>query len=367
MTSKASLLYTEEEESLRDTVRMSMARRCPQQDILGIYDGQYAAEAAAWEVLKEIGLVGLLVDERFGGVGGTLTDAGLVMEELGYAAAPAPFLASSVIATMILNSFGDGETLQRIAGGEIAVLVLPAERMLIGRDQPFRVDGNGLIGSAVTVSGGAVADILLVPVPSRGCISLHIVEARALGVGVARIPALDMTRGLADITLDGVSSRCASHDSASVINRALTIGAAVAASDQLGIAQWCLDQLHDYLLLRHQFGRPIGSFQAIKHRMADLWVEVELLRTAARNAVATTESDEIAQRAHVAHLAQGYSSDAVVHVAEEAIQLHAGIAMTWEHPAHLYLKRAKASQIALGRPALHRMELGKYNNIASPS
>jgi alkylation response protein AidB-like acyl-CoA dehydrogenase len=357
------MLYTAEEVSLRDTLKKSLAKKCPPDRIIDLYDGQHVAEVTAWQTLSELGLVGLLIDEALGGAGGKTTDAGIVLEELGYAAAPVPFLASSVIATTILTFLDDRELLKRLAAGEVAILLLPADRMMLDRSQPFRVEGEALFGSAATVAGAAVADLLLVPVSSSNGVSLHVVESRAVGVSIERISALDMTRALADVTLEGAPSRCASSDSESVINHALTVGAALATSDQLGIAQWCLDQLLDYILLRHQFGRPIGSFQAIKHRMADLWVEVELMRTAARHAAATAASDELLLSAH---LSQSFTSDAAVHIAEETIQLHAGIAMTWEHPAHVYLKRAKASQIALGRPALHRKKLGERIDVTSP-
>ena len=363
-TAQIIMAYTEEETSLRNSLRHALSERCSAREIVNLYDGDQSAEFAAWEVMRDLGLVGLLIDERHGGASGGLTDAGVVLEELGYAAAPAPFLASSVVAANILATVGHGESLQRLADGEIAVLLLPVDEMELDEDLPIRLDADSLSGSVTTVLGAAQADMFLVPVRSPSGASLHLVESRARGVTVHRIPALDMTRALADVNLSGAAGKCLSPDCGAAIDRALTLGAALAASDQLGGAQWCIDQLLDYLCSRRQFGRLIGSFQAVKHRMADLWVEVELMRTAARNAAVAGVGAED-EFATAAALAQSFSSDAAVHIAEETIQLHAGIAMTWEHPAHLYLKRAKASQVAFGRPGKHRKILGDLIDVPS--
>lgn len=358
------MAYTEEETSLRKSLRRALSKRCPAQEIINLYDGGQDAELAAWEVMCDLGLVGLLIDETHGGASGGLTDAGVILEELGYAAAPSPFLASSVVAANILAAVGHVESLQRLARGEIAVLLLPIDQMELDEGLPIRLEAGSLHGSVTTVSGAAQADMFLVPVRSPSGASLYLVESRTRGVNVHRIPALDMTRALADVSLSGAAGRCVSQDCGAAIDRALTVGAALAASDQLGGAQWCIDQLVDYLGSRRQFGRLIGSFQAVKHRMADLWVEVELMRTAARSAAmaGVGAEDEFVT---AAALAQSFSSDAAVHVAEETIQLHAGIAMTWEHPAHLYLKRAIASQVAFGRPGKYRRILGDLIDVPS--
>lgn len=168
---------------------------------------------------------------------------------------------------------------------------------------------------------------------------------------------LDMTRQLADVTLDGVSGALVLADAETAVRRALDSAAALMASEQLGVARWCLETTVAYLKVRKQFGRALGGFQAPKHRLADLYTDVESGAAAARYAAATLAAGD-RDATLATSMAQAYNSDLAVRAAEEAVQLHAGIGMTWEHPAHLYLKRAKADQIALGTPGRHRARLG---------
>jgi len=214
------------------------------------------------------------------------------------------------------------------------------------------------------VVGALEADVLLVPISTDAGVELHTVAASGAGVGIEPVVSLDMTRQLADIVLVGVhSTQVAGADSGdAAVRHALELGAALLASEQLGVAQWCLDHTVSYLLDRRQFGRPVGGFQAIKHRLADLYVMVESARAAARYAAVTAAADDPDRRV-AASLAQAYCSDVAVKAAEECIQLHGGIGMTWEHPAHLYLKRAKADQIAFGTAGAHRLRLGKLVDL----
>ena len=145
-------------------------------------------------------------------------------------------------------------------------------------------------------------------------------------------------------------------DGAAALRRAIGAGAALMASEQVGVAQWCLTTTVAYLKERRQFGRPVGGFQALKHRLADLFVAVESAAAAARYAAATLAVQDPDHEVATA-LAQAYCGEVAVRAAEEAVQLHAGIGMTWEHPAHLYLKRAKADQIAFGTSGAHRLRL----------
>jgi alkylation response protein AidB-like acyl-CoA dehydrogenase len=215
------------------------------------------------------------------------------------------------------------------------------------------------------VVGALDADVLLVPVSTDAGVELHrvdanTVEASGTGVGVEPVVSLDMTRQLADI--DFISARSTqvtvAESGDAAVRDALELGAALLASEQLGVAQWCLDHTVSYLLDRKQFGRPVGGFQAIKHRLADLYVMVESAHAAARYAAATAADDDPDRRL-AASVAQAYCSEVAVKAAEECVQLHGGIGMTWEHPAHLYLKRAKADQIAFGTAGAHRLRLGE--------
>ena len=149
------------------------------------------------------------------------------------------------------------------------------------------------------------------------------------------------------------------------MRRGLLAGAGLLASEQLGVAEWCLEETVRHTRERHQFNRPVGSFQALKHRMAQLWLEVVSARAAARNAADALAADSPDAAVAVA-VAQAYTSRVAVHAAEECVQLHAGIGMTWEHPAHLYLKRAKSDEIALGTPGSHREALAELVDLEAP-
>lgn len=202
------------------------------------------------------------------------------------------------------------------------------------------------------------------PVGTPGGTELRAVPVAA--VPVAPVVSLDMSRQLADVTIDAPAVAeapvvVAADAGAAGVRQGLLAGTALLASEQLGLAQWCLAETVAYLKQRRQFGRVVGGFQALKHRLADLYTSVEGAAAAARYAAAVladqgpaTEEAEVAAR-----VAAAWCGDVAVTAGEEAIQLHGGIGMTWEHPAHLYLKRAKADQLALGLPGAHRARLGE--------
>jgi alkylation response protein AidB-like acyl-CoA dehydrogenase len=179
--------------------------------------------------------------------------------------------------------------------------------------------------------------------------------------------SLDMTRPLADLRLAGAGGRLLAQgpEALAAVDRALTAGAALLASEQLGVAEWALETTLAYVKIRHQFGRPVGSFQAVKHRLADLWVAVTQLRAVARYAADALAADS-PDAPVAASIAQAFGSQVAVVAAEEAVQLHGGIGFTWEHPAHLFLKRAKSASIALGSADRHRTRLATLVDLPFP-
>ncbi|MBA9004167.1 acyl-CoA dehydrogenase family protein [Thermomonospora cellulosilytica] len=354
MSDELDLLYTDVEESVRDSVRSLLAKRSTPEQVVRVYDGDRSGLAELWQALAaELGLAALLVPEEHGGAGASAREAAVVLEELGRYVAPVPFLTSAVVATTALLEAGATDRLGELAAGErTAALAVPFSTAP-GRAVPaVSVNGGVLQGSVHAVAGALEADLLLVPVRTDGGLELH--EVSGGDARVTPVTSLDMTRQVADIDLTGVASRrIAGADAAErAVGRALETGAALMASEQYGVAQWCLDTTVEYLKIRRQFGRIVGGFQALKHRLADLYVTVESARAAARYAAAAVAADD-PDRSVAASVAQAYCADAAVLAAEEAIQLHGGVGMTWEHPAHLYLKRAKADQIALGTPGAH--------------
>ena len=193
---------------------------------------------------------------------------------------------------------------------------------------------------------------------------LYAVRADDPGVTCTPAISMDMTRQLCDLTLDGAAARrIAAGDQASqAVLRALAAGAAIIASEQLGVAERCLEMTVAYVKERRQFARPVGSFQALKHRLADLWVGVIQARAAARYAATCLASDHPDTAVAVA-LAKATCSDVALKAAQETIQLHGGIGFTWEHPAHLYLKRAKADSIGYGTADAHRASLARLADL----
>ncbi|MBM9462051.1 acyl-CoA/acyl-ACP dehydrogenase [Aeromicrobium sp. YIM 150415] len=347
----SDLLYSDVELSLRDSVRAALKRRAPQEATALLYDDPSADRSAAWDALaRDLGLAGLLISEDHGGAGASAREAAVVLEEIGRAVAPVPFLTSAVIATTALAVAGDETVLPRLAAGEVtAVLVLPWS----ARAGAWQAGEPGAdIGP---VAGALDADLFVVPVAGDDELELRVYSRDE--VETTALTSLDMSRQLATVRTKGDGRLVLGGTSAvQAVDEALSTGQALLASEQYGIASWCLEATVDYVKTRIQFARPIGSFQAIKHRLADLFLQVTQAGAVARYAADTrARGDEDAATAQA--LAQAYCSDVAVHAAEEALQLHGGIGMTWEHPVHLYLKRAKADQLALGTPAVHRADL----------
>ncbi len=356
-TTDLDLLYTDLEDDLRSSVRTLLAARLEPAAVAAAYDGDRSASTPLWRALAdEIGVTGLLVPEEHGGAGASAREAAVVLEELGRSVAPVPFLTSAVVATTVLLA-EPGELLAELAaGGRTAALAMPFS---VGPDADLpglAVDGAGISGRITSVAGALEADVLLVPVVADGGLAIHAVAAS--DVRIEPVVSLDMSRQLADLTLAGVRGEVVVGAGAGeeAVRRGLLAGAALMASEQLGVAQWCLTTTVAYLKERRQFGRVVGGFQALKHRLADLYVEVESATAAARYAAAALAAGD-PDLPVAARLAQAYCGEVAVRAAEEAIQLHGGIGMTWEHPAHLYLKRAKADQIALGTSGAHRAAL----------
>ncbi|MFI6599840.1 acyl-CoA dehydrogenase family protein [Nonomuraea sp. NPDC050536] len=345
-----TLLYTEVEEELRAAVRALLADRLPPAAVLKRVEGS-PYDLDLWKTLAgEIGVAGLLIPEEYGGAGASAAEVGIVLEELGRGVAPVPFFTSSVLATHALLQAGAGDLLAELAGGErTAALAVSfaASPYAPGRGAALSLDGEAVTGTVTNVAGAEVADVLLVPLDGQ----LYAVRDAQVEVK----PSLDLTRPIATVTLEGRATPLGPCDLAET----LRFGAGMLASEQLGVAEWCLDTTLAYVKERHQFARPVGSFQAIKHRLADLWLDVVRARAAARGVIVDGSPRQVA-------VSQAWNAAVAVHAAEEALQLHGGIGMTWEHPIHLYLKRAKATEIALGTPGDHREALAVLADLPGP-
>lgn len=341
---EVSLLADDVETDLRASVRKVLDKHCTPERLGAIYDGDDQVSTPLWSDFVDLGLPGLLVPESLGGAGASAREAAAVLEEIGRAAAPTPYLTSSVVATTTLVALGDTTILPSLASGEqTAALLVPPSALRHGP-------------SASTVVG-LPADVLLLPDGD----ALYAVR----GAATTPVSSLDMTRPLAEVDLAGAERTLVSSDAAAAIDAGLLMGAGLLAGEQVGLARWALETTIAYLKERRQFGRVVGGFQAIKHRLADLYAEVEQADAAARYAAATLALDDPDAQVAVA-VAAAYCGEVAVHACEEAIQLHGGIGMTWEHPAHLHLKRAKADAILLGSPEAHRQALGVLVDLPAP-
>jgi alkylation response protein AidB-like acyl-CoA dehydrogenase len=341
-----TLLYSDVEDELRSSLRQVLARRAAWSDVLARTESAEPSDRGLWRTLAaDVGVAGLPVPEKHGGAGASWREAAVVAEELGRAVAPVPFLGSA-LATAALLAADDDDLLPAVAAGErTAVLAVPLSTW------PGAPVPTG--GTVTSVADARAADVLLVPRPD----GLYAVEAA--DATITPVTALDLTRPLADVTATKGGRRIGELDA---VGPALLVGAALLASEQLGVAEWCLATTVAYLKERHQFGRPVGSFQGLKHRLAELWVQVTQARAVARYAVGcVVDGDPDAPVA--VSLAQAHCAPVAVRAAEECVQMHGGIGFTWEHPAHLYLKRAKSAAIALGTPERHRAVLAGLVNL----
>jgi alkylation response protein AidB-like acyl-CoA dehydrogenase len=365
---------TAEQDELRASMRQFLADRVPISAVRELMDTTDGFDPVVWaQAGQQLGLQGIAIPEEYGGAGFSFAEQAIILEELGAALYGGPYLASAVFAANALLASGDGAAkkayLPGIASGDlIATLAFTEEdgswglgaTRLSATAVPDSGDGDGwrLDGHKSFVLDGHSAGLILVVGRTGNGLSLFAVSADAPGLARRALPTLDQTRKLARLDFDAVPATLVGAAGAgeSVLARTLDIAAIAQAAEQLGGAQRALDTTVEYLKVRHQFGRPIGSFQGLKHRCADLLLEVESLRSAVQYAAAAVAEDG-PEVPTVAALLKAYASDAYFHVTAEMIQMHGGIGFTWEHDAHLYFKRAKASELFLGDATLHRERL----------
>ncbi|GAB3007134.1 acyl-CoA/acyl-ACP dehydrogenase [Amycolatopsis acidiphila] len=330
------MTFTDEQEALRETVRAVTERH-----------------AAPWKVLcDQVGVAGLAVPEAHGGLGAGLRELQVVAEELGRALVSAPFLGSVVLATQALLESGDhaaaARLLPRLAEGSVAALAWTPKNGAWDPDEvAFCANGPTLDGHAHYVLNGAGADVLLAVAETDQGIGLF--ELDPQHARIVPSTGMDETRDLAEFELvQTPATRIGTGDFRAGLRRVRDVACAVLAAEQAGAAARALDITVAYSKQREQFGRPIGGFQALKHRMADLHVLVETARSAA---YAVSEPNVDVSR--LAAVAKTYCSEAFSTVAAEMIQLHGGIAITWEHEAHRYFKRAHGTTHLFGQPHHH--------------
>lgn len=320
-----------------------------------------AYDAPLWARLcTDMDLPALHAPTEYGGAGATLTETAIAFEELGRGLVPVPLLATTCAIEAILR-MGDADQCRRLLPG-----LLTGERIgAFAAAGPDAADPSSATvlathdGGRTVVSGecspvlhGNVADLFVVPARVDGALGLYLVAADAPGVGVEALPSFDSTRPVARLTLAGAPAESLAGASPDGVERVLDVGRVLLAAEMLGGAEACLAMSVDYACTRRQFDRPIGSFQAVKHACAEMMIEIDVTRVAAMfAAMSAADPDELAI---AAPLVKAQAADTFTLCAGSAIQVHGGIAFTWEHDLHLYYRRAKAGEALFGSSTHHR-------------
>jgi alkylation response protein AidB-like acyl-CoA dehydrogenase len=358
--------FSDEQEELRVSMRRFLEDKSPESEVRRLADTTDGHDPALWKQMSEqLGLLGLIVPEAYGGLGYGYVELIVVLEEMGRALLCSPYFSTVALATNLLLASGDeaacADYLPGIAAGTTIATVAVAEGAGRWDGAGILTDASGgqgswtLSGEKLYVTDGHVADLVLVAARAGAGVSVFAIEKGAEGFSAEPLTTMDMTRKQARLTFSSTPARLVGPEGNGwqALSRMLDLAAVALAAEQVGGAQKVLEMSVEYAKLRVQFGRPIGSFQAIKHKCADMLLQVESAKSAAYYAgwAAAEDSDELPV---AACLAKSYCSEAYFYAAAENIQIHGGIGFTWEHPAHLYLKRAKSSEVLFGAPSHYR-------------
>ena len=358
--------FSEEQEELRKVVRDFLNAKSDEPTVRELMDTEVGYDAAVWtQMAEQMGLQGLVVPEEYGGSGYSFVELIVVLEEMGRRLLCAPYFSTVVLAGQTLIHSGDDAAKQAhlpgIASGETIATLAYTEPNGKWDDSAVTAtateDGDAwkINGEKLYVLDGHTADLIITAARTDAGISLFAVAGDAPGLTRTALSTMDQTRKQARLQYADVPATLIGTDGGGwdVLSKVLDLAAVALAAEQVGGSQEVLESAVQYAKDRVQFGRPIGSFQAIKHKCADMLLEVESAKSAAYYAgwCASELNDELPS---VASLAKAYCSEAYFHNAAENIQVHGGIGFTWEHPAHLYFKRAKSSELLFGDPTYHR-------------
>ncbi len=363
--------FSEEQEELRKTVRAFLDSKSSEAEVRRLMETEEGYDTAVWKQMGEqLGLQGLAIPEEYGGSGYSWIELGIILEEQGRRLLAAPYFSTVVLAASALLQSGDDaakkEHLPGIASGETIATLAFTESNGRWDEEGITLSAKGgkLNGEKMFVLDGHIANLIIVAAKGDKGTSLYAVQGDAAGLTKTALSTMDQTRKQAKLEFKDVEGKLIGTEGQgwTVLEKVLDLAAVGLAAEQVGGAQFVLEMAVQYAKDRIQFGRPIGSFQAIKHKCADMLLEVESAKSAAYYAAwcAAEMNDELPS---VASLAKAYCSEAYFHAAAENIQIHGGIGFTWEHPAHLYFKRAKSSELLFGDPTYHRELLAQRIGI----
>ena len=374
--------FSEEQEMLRSSARDFLAKEAPMTYVRKMMDDEVGFTAELWKKMADLGWMGLILPEQYGGSGLDFVDLIVVLEEMGRAVLPGPFFSTVVLGGMALLDGGSAALkdalLPKLASGELRVTLAQLEPSgrwdADGIQLAAKADGGGFVlsGTKLFVPDAHTADHMVVAGRAPGStgtdgISLFLVDAKAPGITTTQLKTMDQTRKLGEVVLKDVrvpADRVLGPvgQGWALLDRVIDRGKVGLCAEMCGGAQRVLEMSVDYAKVREQFGKPIGSFQAIQHKCANMLVEVESSKSVTYYA-AWAVANGVAEAPLAAAMAKAYCSDAYRHVSGEGIQIHGGIGFTWEHDMHIYFKRAKSSEVTFGDATWNRELVAQHINL----
>ena len=364
---------TETQQTLKNTVRKFLAAECPIAEVRKLMETETALDPALWRKIVGQGWNGMILPEEYGGFGMGMVEMAATMEEMGRALLPGPFFSTVLMAGPLLegssNSSEKQKYLSAIASGEAKAAVALLEDSASWSPDAVQLkaassaSGYTLDGRKLFVWDAAVADFLICVARLNGEIALFLIPAKACGLGITDLPAMDSTRKLYQVALDSVSVPrenllAEGKPARAALEHMLGVATVGLVAEMTGGMQRLLEMTVEYAKTRKQFGRPIGQFQAVQHLCADMLVYTESSRSAAYYA-AWAIQERVPEAGLAVSVAKAYSSDAYREVGNRAIQVHGGMGFTWENDAHLFYRRAKASELAFGDATYHRERIAR--------
>ena len=356
--------YSDEQVMLREGARRFLGEQCEIDRVREIVETDTGSDAALWGGIAEQGWQAMHIPEEYGGAGFSYAETAILLQEMGRVLAPVPYLSSAVLASEAILAGGSEQQKQQwlpaLAAGEAIGTIAIAEpgggwdESSVAAVAEVSGDGYALTGAKSFVTAGHVADVVIVAARLDDAVGLFIVEQA--NFAATKLVTLDTTRTQATLDLSAAPAERLGEANWAVVDRVYEVARVMIAAEQVGGLERVLEMAVQYAQERKQFGRAIGSFQAVKHLCADMLVGLESARSAAGYAswALATGSDELTV---AAPLAKAYSSEAFFKAAGDSIQIHGGIGFTWEHDAHLYFKRAKSDELLFGSPAQQRAVL----------
>ncbi len=360
--------FSEEQELLRKSAADFLSKECPMTYVRQMMEDERGYADAVWSKMAELGWTGLIYPEEFGGAGFSMVDLIVVLEEMGKASLPGPFFSTVCLGGRTILEAGSDEQKKKylpgLASGQTKATLAFLEENARWDEKGINLKTRkgtknySLSGVKMFVPDAHVADLLVCAARTTGGIVLFVVERQQPGVSVRQLKTMDQTRKLCEVTFDKVSvgpeAMLGTPGSGwTALKRVLDFSKVALSAEMCGGAQKVLDMTVDYAKVREQFGRPIGSFQAIQHKCANMLVQVESAKSATYYA-AWAVANNAPEAPLAAAMAKAYCSDAFRHVSAEGIQVHGGIGFTWEHDIHIYFKRAKGSEVTFGDATWNR-------------